>query len=198
MQYPEYQLFEETVRKDIAFGPKNMGLSEEEINARIAKVAGIVGLTERHLNKSPFDLSGGQKRRAAIAGVLAMEPEVLVLDEPAAGLDPSGRTSIFQSILEYRKETNATVLIVSHSMEDMAAYCDRVLVMNRGRVFMQGSCRDVFEQSGELEKTGLDVPQVTHLIDLLRSSGVDLPQGIFTVDDAVSAIASRLREGGDS
>ncbi len=198
MQYPEYQLFEETVRKDIAFGPKNMGLSEEEINARIAKVAGIVGLTERHLNKSPFDLSGGQKRRAAIAGVLAMEPEVLVLDEPAAGLDPSGRTSIFQSILEYRKETNATVLIVSHSMEDMAAYCDRVLVMNRGRVFMQGSCRDVFEQSGELEKTGLDVPQVTHLIDLLRSSGVDLPQGIFTVDDAVSAIASRLREGGCS
>ena len=140
-------------------------------------------------------MSGGQKRRAAIAGILAMEPEVLVLDEPAAGLDPSGRETIFESIMSYKKETNATVLIVSHSMEDMAAYCDRVLVMNHGRVFMHDSCEKVFGESEKLSSTGLDVPEVTHLLNLLRKSGLEVPSGIYTVEEAVRALLDLYRAG---
>ena len=188
MQYPEAQLFEETVRKDIAFGPANMGLSKEEIDARIEKVARLVGLNERQLNKSPFDLSGGQKRRAAIAGVLAMEPDVLILDEPAAGLDPKGRETVFDCIRRYREECRTTVLIVSHSMEDMAAYCDRVLVLAEGRVLMHGTREEVFGQISGIETHGLDVPEITHLMNMLRDRGYPVPDGIYTVEDAVKAV----------
>ena len=194
MQYPEYQLFEETVRADIAFGPKNMGLSEEEIAGRVAEAAALVGLTAEQLDKSPFDLSGGQKRRAAIAGIMAMRPEVLVLDEPAAGLDPLGRDVILKAVCDYGRRTGATVIIVSHSMEDMAAYCDDIVVMARAKVFLKGSRDEVFAHAAELRSVGLDVPQITHLALLLQERGMRLPNGIYTVDAALSALQS-LFEG---
>jgi len=192
MQYPEYQLFEETVRADIAFGPRNMGLSEEEISARVAEAAEIVGLTAADLDKSPFDLSGGQKRRAAIAGVMAMRPEVLVLDEPAAGLDPRGRDIILQAVADYGHKTGATVIIVSHSMEDMAVYCDDIVVMAHAKVFLAGSRDEVFAHAEELRSVGLDVPQITHLALLLAARGVRLPKGIYTVEAALRAIENLL------
>ena len=192
MQYPEYQLFEETIKEDIAFGPKNMGLNEEELEARIKMAADFVGLEQDLLDKSPFDLSGGQKRRAAIAGIIAMKPEILVLDEPAAGLDPMGRDEIFDSIVKYRNETGATVIIVSHSMEDMAKFCDELIVMAHSKVIMQGSCEEVFSNAEKLEEIGLAIPQITKLMLTLKARGVDVDSGIYTVKSAAQEIAKIL------
>lgn len=188
MQYPEYQLFEETVRADIAFGPRNMGLSEDEVGKRVLEAAALVELDEQYLNASPFDLSGGQKRRAAIAGVLAMRPEVLVLDEPAAGLDPRGRDTVLRAVRRYGETTGATVVIVSHSMEDMAAYCDDIIVMARAKVVLSGTRDEVFSHVEELDAVGLDVPQITRLVLCLKRMGVELPGAIYTVDAALSAL----------
>ena len=168
MQYPEYQLFEDTVWQDIAYGPKNMGLDDDEIKKRVVEAAELVGLDSEVLNKSPFDLSGGQKRRAAIAGVMAMRPEVLVLDEPSAGLDPAGRNSIFEAIGRYADATGAAVIIVSHSMDDMAKYCEELVVMSHSKVAMSGKRHEVFSHGEELEAIGLGVPQMTRLVMLLR------------------------------
>ena len=190
MQYPEYQLFEETIRADIAFGPRNMGLSEQEIAFRVTEAAGFVGLEPELMEKSPFDLSGGQKRRAAIAGVMAMRPEVLVLDEPAAGLDPVGRDTILRGVCEYGRKTGSTVIIVSHSMEDMATYCDDIVVMNHGKVHLSGSRDEVFAHADELIRVGLDVPQISPRCALLRERGVALPNGIYTTEAAIAALGS--------
>lgn len=189
MQYPEYQLFEETVKADIAFGPKNMNLSDDEISARVAEAAAFVGLDPHLMNQSPFDLSGGQKRRVAIAGIMAMRPEVLVLDEPAAGLDPQGRQAIFTGIREYNRRTGCTVIIVSHSMEDMARYCDDVVVMAHARVLMAGTRDEIFARADELEAVGLDIPQVTRLAVLLKRAGIPVDSGLYTVDRATDALA---------
>lgn len=194
MQYPEYQLFEETVRKDIAFGPRNMGLSEKEIDERVKEAAELVELDESFLSASPFDLSGGQKRRAAIAGVMAMRPEVLVLDEPAAGLDPRGRDTILHAVRRYGQKSGATVIIVSHSMEDMAIYCDDIVVMSQAKVFLSGSRDEVFSHASELASVGLDVPQITRLALLLQEKGVALPNGIYTVPAAFSALLPLFSE----
>lgn len=194
-QYPEYQLFEETVFKDIAFGPKNMGLSEEEIRARVLRAAGFVGIAESELEKSPFDLSGGQKRRVAIAGVIAMEPEVLILDEPTAGLDPAGRESILQNIRDYQKAQNATVIMVSHSMEEIAANVTRLVVMNDGRIARTGTPREVFTHAQELMEIGLDVPQVTRVFLRLRELGLDVDTSVFTVEQAKEAFMRMKKEG---
>ncbi len=194
MQYPEYQLFEETIRRDIAFGPRNMGLDEEEIATRVDMAADFVGLDKALLDKSPFDLSGGQKRRAAIAGIIAMKPEVLVLDEPAAGLDPMGRDGIFEGILRYRRETGATVVIVSHSMEDMARLCDELIVMAHAKVVMKGSCADVFSRSEELERIGLTVPQITKLVAELRRRGIPVEGSLYTVASAAAALAPIMKK----
>jgi energy-coupling factor transport system ATP-binding protein len=195
-QYPEYQLFEETVFKDIAFGPKNMGLSEREIAERVREAADFVGLSDSLLQKSPFELSGGQKRRAAIAGVMAMKPDVLVLDEPAAGLDPKGRESILRRIREYHKAKGSTVLLVSHSMEDIAENATRVLVMNKAKVVMYGCVGEVFARSRELLDIGLDIPQITQIILELRRLGFDLNDCVYTVGDGKKEILRALKEGG--
>jgi len=192
-QYPEYQLFEETVYRDIAFGPKNMGLSADEVDRRVREAAGFVGLTEAQLEVSPFDLSGGQKRRVAIAGVIAMEPEVLILDEPTAGLDPIGRAEILGNIEAYRKAKNATIMMVSHSMEDVARLTDRLLVMNGSRLAMDGTPAEVFTHAEELVEMGLSIPQVTQVFIALRSLGVDV-ENVYTIDQAVAAI-KRLKGG---
>ena len=194
-QYPEYQLFEETVFRDIAFGPKNMGLSEEEIRARVLRAAGFVGIPEAELEKSPFDLSGGQKRRVAIAGVIAMEPEVLILDEPTAGLDPAGRESILQNIRDYQKAQNATVIMVSHSMEEIASNVTRLVVMNDGRIARAGTPREVFTHAQELMEIGLDVPQVTRVFLRLRELGLDVDTSVFTVEQAKEAFLRMKKEG---
>lgn len=191
-QYPEYQLFEETVRKDIAFGPGNMGLDEQEIARRVADSARFCGIADELLDKSPFDLSGGQKRRVAIAGVMAMEPEVLVLDEPAAGLDPRGREEILGGIRSYQRRRGSSVVIVSHSMEDMARYSDEIIVMDHAKVKMQGTTREIFERADELVSVGLDVPQITEVMNLLRSRGLPVRNGIYTVDDARDEILRLL------
>ena len=183
-QYPEYQIFEETVAKDIAFGPRNMGLAEEEVQARVQETAAIVGLSEEILKQSPFLLSGGQKRRVAIAGVMAMRPEVLILDEPTAGLDPRGREEILQEIQAYRNQTGATILLVSHSMEDVARHAKKILVMNVGKVFCYDTVANVFRRSQELQAIGLAVPQITRVCDALRARGVPLTDDIFTVEQA--------------
>ena len=190
-QYPEYQLFEETVYKDIAFGPKNMGLDREEIDRRVRRAAGFVGLPEEALNKSPFELSGGQKRRVAIAGVIAMEPEVLILDEPTAGLDPVGRESILENIRAYQQAQNATIIMVTHSMEEVAAIADRLFVMNHGTLAMHGTPAEIFHRADELTEIGLDVPQVHRVILALRQLGVDLDPAIFTVEQAVQALLEK-------
>jgi energy-coupling factor transport system ATP-binding protein len=192
-QYPEYQLFEETVYKDIAFGPKNMGLKPDEIDRRVREAAGFVGLTEEQLKVSPFDLSGGQKRRVAIAGVIAMEPEVLILDEPTAGLDPVGREGILENIQAYRRAKNATIMMVSHSMTDVARLTDRLLVMNGSRLVMDGTPDEIFAHSEELLEMGLDIPEITDVFMKLRSLGLDVPQ-VYTVDQAV-AVLTRLKGG---
>ena len=197
-QYPEHQLFEETVYKDIAFGPKNMGFSDEEIDKRVRESAALVGLKEKHLTRSPFDLSGGQKRRVAIAGVLAMNPKVLILDEPTAGLDPKGRDEILATIKKLHEENKEMIIIfVSHSMEDVAKTAERVIVMNDGHVEMQGSVAEVFAQAEHLQKIGLNVPQVTLLTDKLRLAGYDLPEHIYTVKYAADAIKKLIGGGGN-
>ena len=188
MQYPEYQLFEETVAKDIAFGPKNMGLSDDEIKIRVEEAARFADLPIDILDKSPFDLSGGQKRRVAIAGIIAMRPDVLVLDEPAAGLDPRGREEIFANIVKYQETSGSTVVIVSHSMEDMARYCDNLIVMNSGKIWMQGDRDYVFSRSERLSEIGLDIPQVTKLMLQLRSCGINVDSGVYTVEQAIEHI----------
>lgn len=187
-QYPEYQLFEETVYKDIAFGPRNMGLSEQEIDQRVRRAAGFVGITDENLEKSPFELSGGQKRRVAIAGVIAMEPRVLILDEPTAGLDPVGREGILANIRDYQAAQNATVIMVSHSMEEIAANVDRLIVMNHGSVAMTGAPRQIFAHARELVEMGLDVPQVTQVFLRLRELGVPVDASVYTVDQALQVL----------
>lgn len=193
-QYPEYQLFEETVYKDIAFGPKNMGLPPEEVDRRVREAAGFVGLTEQQLEVSPFDLSGGQKRRVAIAGVIAMEPEVLILDEPTAGLDPVGRSEILGNIQSYRKAKNATIMMVSHSMEDVARLTDRLLVMNGSKLAMDAPPAQVFTHAEELTQMGLNIPQVTQVFLELKKLGLDV-KNVYTIDQAAAEI--RRLKGGD-
>ena len=191
-QYPEYQIFEETVAKDIAFGPRNMGLAEEEVQARVKETAAIVGLSDDILEQSPFLLSGGQKRRVAIAGMLAMEPRLLVLDEPAAGLDPEGRDTILSQIRQYHKDTGTTVLLVSHSMEDIARYANRVLVMDQRRVAMYDEVEKVFARAPELLELGLSVPQVTKIFLKLREMGLDIATDVYTTPYAVKTVLKAL------
>jgi energy-coupling factor transport system ATP-binding protein len=188
-QYPEYQLFEETVYKDIAFGPRNMGLDKEEIDRRVNEAAQLVGLTREQLLVSPFDLSGGQKRRVAIAGVIAMEPEILILDEPTAGLDPAGREEILGNIEDYRKAKNATIIMVSHSMNDVARLTDRLIVMNHARKAMDGTPDEIFtyQHTQELMDMGLDIPELTKVFLRLKNLGLDVPI-VYTMDQAVSAV----------
>lgn len=192
MQYPEYQLFEETVEKDVAFGPKNLGLSADEIKQRVREACGFVGLPENTLAVSPFDISGGQKRRVAIAGVMAMRPDVLVLDEPAAGLDPQGRDLIFKGIKAYKDATHATVIIVSHSMEDVARFCDRLVVMSHGEVVVEGKTEDVFAKSELIEEAGLALPEITLVCRRLQENGVPIPSVPYTVEQAVKALSGVL------
>lgn len=192
-QYPEYQLFEETVYKDIAFGPKNMKLSAEEIDRRVREAANFVGITQEQLEVSPFDLSGGQKRRVAIAGVIAMEPEVLILDEPTAGLDPVGRAEILQNIEEYRRAKNATIMMVSHSMEDVARLTSRLLVLNGAALAMDGTPEAIFTRAQELVDMGLNIPQVTKIFLQLQKLGLDV-SGVYTIDQAVEEL-KRLKGG---
>ena len=194
-QYPEYQLFEETVYRDIAFGPKNMGLSDEEIDKRVRRAAGFVGISDEQMEKSPFELSGGQKRRVAIAGVIAMEPEVLILDEPAAGLDPAGRDAVLQNIRAYQKAQNATIIMVSHSMEEAAALADRLIVMKDGSIDMIGTPEDVFRQADRITAMGLAVPKVTQVFRRLRELGLDVPENVYTLQQAKAALLS-LKGGG--
>ncbi len=192
-QYPEYQLFEETVYKDIAFGPKNMGLSKEEVDRRVREAAGFVGLTEAQLEVSPFELSGGQKRRVAIAGVIAMEPEVLILDEPTAGLDPTGREEILANIESYRQSKNATIMMVSHSMNDVARLTDRLLVLSHSKIAMDGTPREVFTRARELEEIGLDIPEVTRVFLRLKDMGLPV-EPVYTLEQAVAALKA-IKEG---
>ena len=195
-QYPEYQLFEETVYKDIAFGPKNMGLGEEEIDRRVREAARFVGLTDAQLEASPFELSGGQKRRVAIAGVIAMEPAVLILDEPTAGLDPVGVEQILGNIRDYHKEKNATIIIVSHSMEEMARTVDRLVVVNDGRIPFEGAPREVFAHGEALEAMGLGVPRMTRVFRRLGELGADVDPSVYTVDQAKAAVLEALKRKG--
>jgi energy-coupling factor transport system ATP-binding protein len=192
-QYPEYQLFEETIYKDIAFGPKNMGLDKEEIDRRVREAASFVGLREEQLSLSPFDLSGGQKRRVAIAGVIAMEPEVLILDEPTAGLDPVGREEILANIESYRRAKNATIMMVSHSMNDVARLTDRLLVLNGSHIAMDGTPGEVFTHAWDLEEMGLDIPEVTRVFMRLREMGLPV-EPVYTLEQAVAAL-KKLKEG---
>lgn len=193
-QYPEYQLFEETVFKDIAFGPKNMGLDEAEIKRRVLETAHDIGLSEELMERSPFDLSGGQKRRAAIAGVMAMEPDVLILDEPTAGLDPAGRDKILGHIKAYHRRTGNTTLIVSHSMEDIASFADRILVMSNSKLFCFDDTVKVFARSEEISAIGLDVPQITRVFDELKKRGADFGKEVYTVEYAKNLLLKRLSE----
>lgn len=198
-QYPEHQLFEETVYKDIAFGPSNMGLSSKEIDNRVRRSAYLTGLSEKYLERSPFDLSGGQKRRAAIAGVLAMEPKVLILDEPTAGLDPKGRNDILGIIRTLHEENRDMIIIfVSHSMEDVAKTAEHIVVMNEGRVEMEGAVSEVFAQSDRLQEIGLNVPQITLLTNKLQKAGYPLPDNIYTVEKAAAAISKLFGGGADA
>ena len=194
-QYPEYQLFEETVYQDIAFGPRNMGLDEKEIDRRVREAAYFVGLRDDQLRCSPFELSGGQKRRVAIAGVIAMEPKVLILDEPTAGLDPVGVESILGNIRDYHQVHNATIILVSHSMEDVARTVDRLVVVNDGHIPFHGTPREVFQHGGELERMGLGVPQMTRVFTRLREMGVDIDPSVYTIDQAKAAILAKLGKG---
>lgn len=195
-QYPEYQLFEETVAKDIAFGPTNMGKSGAELEKAVNDAARFTGLKDELLEKSPFDLSGGEKRRAAIAGVIAMNPEVLVLDEPTAGLDPMGRDVLLSQIVQYHKERKNTVILVTHSMEDIARVADKIIVMNKSNLVMFDKTKEVFSKGRELEKIGLRVPQITKIMLELREKGFNVPEGILTVDEAMDCISSLLDKEG--
>lgn len=197
-QYPEYQIFEETVYKDIAFGPKNMGLPDDEIDRRIKETAELVGLHMENLDKSPFELSGGQKRRVAIAGVMAMEPKVLILDEPTAGLDPKGRDKILGQIKEYHRQKKSTVLLVSHSMEDVAKFADKILVMNKAQVFCYEDTPEVFKRAEELTDIGLSVPQITRVFNRLKQSGIDIRTDVYTTEFAKKTILEYLEKRGES
>ncbi len=194
-QYSEHQLFEETVFKDIAFGPKNMGLSDEEIKLRVESAAVYMGVHNSWLERSPFDLSGGQKRRVALAGVIAMEPKILILDEPAAGLDPHGRDKVLTKIKQYHESSDVTIILVSHSMEDIVKYADKVLVMNKGRVHFFEETDAVFSHAAEIEAIGLDVPQITKLAVMLKNKGADLGDDIYTIERAKERIMSKLSKG---
>ena len=196
MQYPEYQLFEETVYKDIAYGPGNMGLDRDEIDRRVRESAALVGLTEDQLEKSPFELSGGQKRRVAIAGVIAMEPKVLILDEPTAGLDPRGREAILAQIRAYHRKRGTTVILVSHSMEEIACNVDRILVLRGSHVYMDGTPHQVFRRASDLEEVGLDVPQATKIALALRRMGLNIDTAVYTVDELEQALLSIRGEAG--
>lgn len=193
-QYPEYQIFEETVFKDIAFGPKNMGLDEAEIKRRVLETANDIGLSEELMERSPFELSGGQKRRVAIAGVMAMEPKVLILDEPTAGLDPAGRDKILSHIKAYHKRTGNTTLIVSHSMEDIATFADRILVMSKAKLFCFDETEKVFSRAEEISQIGLDVPQITKVFMELKKRGLDFGKEVYTVGYARDLLLKKLRE----
>lgn len=197
-QYPEHQLFEETVRKDIAFGPKNMGLSDAEVEERVLEAAKHTGLTADYLEKSPFELSGGEKRRVAIAGVLAMKPEVLILDEPTAGLDPKGREFILSEIKAYHESTGATVILVSHSMEDVARFASHVLIMNHSKAVMYGKTREIFKRVDELCEIGLEVPQISRVFAKLREKGYNVPESVLTVAEAKEAMLNLLGKGGEA
>lgn len=192
-QYPEYQIFEDTVYKDIAFGPKNMSLSEQEIDRRVRSTAEKVGIPESMLSKSPFEISGGEKRRVAVAGVMAMEPEVLILDEPAAGLDPKSRKKILDLIRDYHRSMGCTVLLVTHSMEDAAKYASKLLVMNKGEIFCYDKTAEVFKRSAEIEKMGLSVPQITKVFNILKDKGVNIEGDVYTVKYAKEKILEYLR-----
>ena len=194
-QYPEYQIFEDTVYKEIAFGPKQMGIDEQEIDRRIHQSASFVGISDGLMNKSPFDLSGGQKRRVAIASIIAMEPKVLILDEPCAGLDPRGREMILKLIQDYQHQMGNTVILVSHSMEDVAKICKKVLVMNKGRLAMYGTVDEVYSHGDELKAMGLNVPEITDIFLKLKTKGVDCKTNIYTVEQGVAEM-SRLLKGG--
>lgn len=194
-QYPEYQLFEETVYQDISFGPKNMGLDADEIDRRVRQAACFVGLPDAVLEKSPFELSGGQKRRVAIAGVIAMEPAVLILDEPTAGLDPAGAAQILENIAAYHNTKNATIILVSHSMEEVARTADRLVVIHDGAIPLSGTPREVFSHGSELEQMGLGVPAVTRVFHRLRALGVDIDPSVYTVEQARDAVLARLGRG---
>ena len=195
MQYPEYQLFDATVRSDIGFGPRNMKLSPEEVDARVREACAFVGIGEELLEKSPFDLSGGQRRRVAIAGVIAMRPEILILDEPAAGLDPRGRGDILSGLHKYGRESGTTVILVSHSMEDMAHYCDDVVVLSDAAVYMTGTVSEVFSRADELSAIGLDVPEVAKIAAELVRRGIPLSGNLYTVEGVRDAILSYLGGG---
>ena len=197
-QYPEYQLFEDTVEKDIAFGPKNMGLSDEEIKKRVRESVSFVGLDESYLEKSPFDLSGGEKRRVAIAGVMAMKPEVLVLDEPCAGLDPIGRKTVLDLIVNYKKRTNGTVIVVSHSMEDISRIATKILVMNGSRLAYYDTVKNVFSHADELLSMGLDIPQITQLFLKLKNAGYNVRTDVYTVDEAEKELLKLLKGRGNN
>ena len=195
-QYPEYQIFEETVYKDIAFGPTNMGLDEGEIDKRVRETAKLAGIDDSLLNKSPFELSGGQKRRVAIAGVMAMRPKVLILDEPTAGLDPRGREMILGQIKHYHEETGSTVLLVSHSMEDVARFAQKILVMNKSEVFCYDTPPAVFARADEIAAIGLSVPQITKVFSMLRSRGIDIRGDVYTIEFAMKTINEYLAAKG--
>ena len=195
MQYPEYQLFDETVKADIGFGPRNLGLSESEIDERIIEAAIFAGVSPDLLDKSPFELSGGQKRRVAIAGIIAMRPDVLVLDEPAAGLDPHGRREILGSLRSYADRMNASVILVSHSMEDMAHYCDNVVVMNSAKVYRVGTVNEIFSEAESLISVGLDVPMISRVAEQLKKRGINLHGELYTVEGVKSAILRYVKEG---
>lgn len=195
MQYPEYQLFDETVEEDIAFGPKNQGLSPDEVKQRVDEACKYTGIDAQMRAKSPFELSGGQKRRAAIAGIIAMRPEVLILDEPAAGLDPRGRREILGGLRAYADNLGASVILVSHSMEDMAHYCDNVIVMNKARVFASGEVSEIFSRAAELSEVGLDVPEISKLAEKLINAGIPLKGKLYTVEGVKQAILECVREG---
>ena len=195
MQYPEYQLFDDTVRSDIAFAPKNMKLSESEIDERVREAAAFVDIDEQILDKSPFELSGGQKRRVAIAGVLAMKPEVLVLDEPAAGLDPRGRRTILGGLCEYQRKSGTTVILVSQSMEDMALYCDNIVVMNDSEIFAEGTTSEVFSRASEIASVGLDIPSIAHIAKKIKGNGIGLTGNLYTVDGVLDAVLREMKGG---
>ena len=195
MQYPEYQLFDETVKLDIGFGPRNLGLSDSEIEERVLEAARFAGVGEDLLDKSPFELSGGQKRRVAIAGIIAMRPDVLVLDEPAAGLDPRGRREILGSLRDYADRMNASVILVSHSMEDMAHYCDNVVVMNSAKVYRTGTVSEIFSEAEDLISVGLDVPMISRVAKELKARGINLNGELYTVEGVKRAILEYVKEG---
>lgn len=195
MQYPEYQLFAETVREDIEFGPRNMGLDVDELKSTVERAAAFSGLSPELLDKSPFELSGGQKRRAALAGVIAMNPKILILDEPAAGLDPAGRRDILGGIKKYSRESGTTVIIVSHSMEDMALYCDSIIVMSDSKILMHKPCAQVFSEYRELVAIGLDVPQITRVASALAENGIDIGRDVYTVNWAAEKLGEYIASG---